>query len=65
MNKLSEHVNLRKVIGFLEKEGHKMKYQEFKQTFEDKISTDNYFESILNGAEILVLKDILADWVSI
>lgn len=33
MSKMSEHVNLRKVIQFLEEHGHAMKYDDFRNTF--------------------------------
>ena len=37
MSKMSEHVNLREVIKFLEERGHSLKYDDFRKTFEDKI----------------------------
>lgn len=37
LQKMSEHVNLRAVIQFLEKCGHAMKYDDFRRTFEEKI----------------------------
>lgn len=37
MSQMSEHVNLVKVIKFLEERGHGLKYEDFRKTFEDKI----------------------------
>ena len=34
---MSEYVNLKKIVGFLEEEGHIMEFNEFKQTFKDKV----------------------------
>lgn len=31
-----------------------MKYQEFRSTFEDKVQSDSYFESILENAKTLL-----------
>jgi uncharacterized protein YfbU (UPF0304 family) len=47
MSRMSEHVNLRKVIKFLEERGHGLKYEDFKKTFEDKIETETYFITLL------------------
>ena len=37
MSKMSEHVNLRQVIKFLEECGYGLKYDDFRRTFEEKI----------------------------
>ena len=61
MQKMSEYVNLRKIINFLEEMGHVMQYKEFKKTFEDKVRTESYFENILIGAMDVILKDLKHD----
>lgn len=61
MKKMSEYVNLRKIIQFLEEIGQPIKYQEFKQTFEDKVRTELYTENILTNAKDLLIKDLVAD----
>lgn len=58
LSKMSEHVNLRSVISFLEQCGHAMKYDDFRRTFEDKIQTELYFIQILNTAICLVSKEV-------
>lgn len=60
MSKMSEHVNLRKVIKFLESSGHAMKYDDFKRTFEEKIQMETYFVSVLESARKLVEKEVLS-----
>lgn len=40
-----------------------MKYQEFRTTFEDKVTSDTYFESILETAQTLLGKDLSADTI--
>ena len=57
MQRMSEYVNLRKIIQFLEEMGHVMQYKEFKKTFEDKVRIESYFENILRGAMDLIKKD--------
>lgn len=37
MQRMSEHVNLRQIIKFLEERGYGLKYDDFRKTFEDKI----------------------------
>jgi len=61
MQKMSEYVNLRKIINFLEEMGHVMQYKEFKKTFEDKVRTESYLENILIGAMDVILKDYTQD----
>ena len=58
---MSEYINLRVIIQFLQEQGHTMKYQEFRSTFEDKVQSDSYFESILQNAQTLIIKDVSAD----
>ena len=41
-----------------------MKYQEFRSTFEDKVTSESYFELILNNAKSLIDKDIKIDTFS-
>ena len=60
MSKMSEHVNLRKVIKFLEGSGHAMKYDDFRRTFEEKIQMETYFVSVLESARKLVEKEVLS-----
>ena len=57
MQRMSEYVNLRKIIQFLEEMGHVMQYKEFKKTFTDKVKIESYFENILRGAMDLIKKD--------
>ena len=59
MSKMSEHVNLRKVIQFLETHGHAMKYDDFRNTFQAKIQTEIYHVGILNSAGKLVNKEVM------
>jgi hypothetical protein len=59
MSRMSEHVNLRKVIKFLEERGHGLKYEEFRKTFEDKIETETYFVTLLQSARLLVEREVL------
>lgn len=59
MSKMSEHVNLAKVIKFLEQRGHGLKYEDFRKTFEDKIETETYFVTILETAKTLIHKELL------
>merc|ERR1712176_1159021 len=61
MQRMSEYVNLRKIIAFLEDIGHVMQYKEFKKTFEDKVRAESYFENILHGAMDLIYKDLKHD----
>lgn len=61
MQRMSEYINLRVIIQFLKEQGHAMKYQEFRSTFEDKVQSDSYFEQILENAKTLLKKDIGAD----
>jgi hypothetical protein len=61
---MSEYVNLRVIIQFLEGEGHAMKYQEFRSTFEDKVQSESYFELILMDAKSLIDKDLISDTYS-
>ena len=61
MKRMSEHVNLEKLLQFLDDIGQPIKYQEFKQTFEDKVRTELYHENILNSARQLIVKDLNAD----
>jgi hypothetical protein len=56
--KMSEHVDLRSVIQFLEQCGHAMKYDDFRKTFEEKIETELYFINILNTAIKLTRKEV-------
>ena len=56
--KMSEHVDLRQVIQFLEQCGHAMKYDDFRRTFEEKIDTELYFINILNTAIKLTRKAV-------
>ncbi len=51
MRRMSEHVNLRQIIDFLDEIGHQIKYQEFRQTFEDKVRTELNHENILANAQ--------------
>ena len=61
MQRMSEYVNLRRIIQFLEDIGHVMQYKEFKKTFEDKVRTESYFENILHGAMAVITKDLAYD----
>jgi hypothetical protein len=58
LSKMSEHVNLKSVIQFLELCGHAMKYDDFRRTFEDKIQNELYFINILNAAIKLGTKEV-------
>ena len=64
MRRMSEFVNMRVIIHFLEEQGHAMKYQEFRSTFEDKVQSESYFELILNNAKSLIDKDLTSDTFS-
>lgn len=59
LSKMSEHVNLRSVISFLEQCGHAMKYDDFRRTFENKIDTELYFIQILKSAICLVSREVV------
>lgn len=59
MSRMSEHVNLRKVIKFLEERGHGLKFEDFKKTFESKIETETYFLNLLKSAKMLVESEVL------
>lgn len=50
---MSEHVNLIKIIRFLEERGHSLKYDDFKKVFQEKIGMEAYFVSILETATAL------------
>lgn len=58
---MSEHVKLEMIIQFFEDIGQPIKYQEFKQTFEEKVKTEKDFENILQGSNELFQKDLIAD----
>ena len=58
---MSEYVNLRKILQFLEHIGKPIKYEEFKQTFEFKVKTENDHENILIGTNELLQKDLILD----
>lgn len=55
---MSEHVNLRSVIAFLEQCGHAMKYDDFRRTFEIKIENELYYIGILNSTLKYVGKEV-------
>lgn len=61
MKRMSEHLRLNRILEFLEEIGHPIKYQEFRQTFEDKVRTELHHENILANARQLIVKDLLTD----
>jgi hypothetical protein len=63
MQRMSDHINLKLIIQFLQENGHNMKYQEFRSTFEDKVQSEGHFEQILELAQKLIRKDVGADTV--
>ena len=60
MSRMSEHVNLRDVIKFLEERGHGLKFEDFRQTFERKIENDLYTINLLNSAQTFVKSEMLS-----
>jgi hypothetical protein len=60
MSRMSEHVNLRDVIKFLEERGHGLKFEDFRQTFERKIENEIYTINLLNSAQMLVKSEMLS-----
>jgi hypothetical protein len=61
MKRMSEHVKLNSIIKFFEDIGQPIKYNEFRQTFEDKVKTEKDFQNILEGSNELLQKDLIAD----
>jgi hypothetical protein len=61
MKRMCEHVNLRKILEFFDDIGQPIKYQEFRQTFEDKVKTEVHHENILLNAKQLILNDLNGD----
>ena len=59
MSKMSEHVNLKKIIKFLEERGHSLKYDDFRKVFEEKIDMESYFVTILETAKGLSNREVL------
>lgn len=55
---MSEFVNLKKIVSFLEDEGHYMEFKEFKQTFKDKVRQESHTEDILINTKLLLARDI-------
>lgn len=62
LQKLSEHVGLRKIFDFFQELGHELKYDEFRKTFAGKVVTQTHTEKILLNAAALVDQDLLADY---
>lgn len=65
MSRMSEHVNLRDVIKFLEERGHGLKFEDFRQTFERKIENEIYTINLLNSAQLLVKSELLSHSVDL
>lgn len=61
IQQMSEYVNLNKIVSFLEDEGHVMEFEEFKQTFKDKVRQESYTEDILYTAKRLLRRDLQQD----
>ena len=61
IRRMSEYINLHRVVSFLEQEGHFMEFTEFKQTFKDKVVQESYTEEILLTAKHLLTKDMKTD----
>ena len=59
MSRMSEHVNLIKIIRFLEERGHSLVYDDFKKVFQEKIDMETYFVSILETAKALGNKEVV------
>lgn len=66
MRRMAEHVSIPKIIQFLEDmnsgSGHAIRYQECRDTFEDKMRLEQHHENILDNASCLLLKDLNADF---
>ena len=58
---MAEYVALDRIINFLDKIGQQNIYREFQPIFEEKVKRETYHENILNNANDLILKDIMAD----
>ena len=56
---MSDFINLNKIVSFLEDEGHYMEFNEFKQTFKDKVRGESYTEAILLSTQHLNKREIL------
>ena len=50
MQKMSEHINLTKVIAFLQENAPNMKYEEFEETFQTKIKHEAISVQVLKSA---------------
>lgn len=58
--RMAEFVTLERIINFLNQIGQQNTYSEFKPTFEEKVKTETYHENILDNAQGLIQKDIMA-----
>lgn len=58
IRRMSEYVNLHRIVSWLEEQGHYMEYMEFKQTFKDKVRQESYTEEILLTAKKLLTRDM-------
>lgn len=58
---MCEHVNLTKIITFLQENEPNMKYCEFQDTFEGKLQHESISVEILRSAKRLIDKEVLVD----
>jgi len=61
MQRMCEHVNLTKIITFLQENEPNMKYCEFQDTFEGKLQHESISVEILKSARRLIDKEVLTD----
>lgn len=58
IREMSEFVNLHKVVLYLEEENYFMEYNEFKQTFKEKVRQESMMEDILQTSKLVFSKEM-------